>query len=589
MAESERPPTPAEPEQKKAPETVPDSTVVGLGDLLSWLYSKLGPLKNVKAKTITQVVSLLGVSSIGAAFALVDVQRARFLLTLALLSGVEVLLLVGAIWLIAHVQTDVHEVSSPKTIEQKAASQFRFMLGLVIVTWIIQYLLIGGHDAAMYLACRAETDAAKVPGCVREHIPLLGLCGDMANYLTSLAFLTVYVVLARRTAAPGDSPTMRTLLGAVAGLIGIALSIVAFVAGHHGINLDHVAWQPPAPTRLLPDLDTASDVYNGLYGGMTMALVFGRLESKYIGLRGSLAGLLFLYALIQPVYDHLATGGYMRMALLLTALLLKMLFLVICAWSLDEGRMAFYMGQVRYIQVHIGDMLKRYKTDWMITRAPIRGTVRKEAEEFVVGGSAVKVSLSLRNVDIAEWLVLGFECERAVIGDAFTALALDPKVVGRELPIRLTNNHVDLDLLIALQADEQKLKLASTSGTLTLPGLRLKVARTERGREAKVFLRDLTDADLKWKAPPALPELTRIGPSSQSARPPADNRAASPRLVNRPRSVRYPSAPLHSTAGGGAGVVERRWPRKVRMLYGVKLWMRRGRLSMTNVVHVRAD
>jgi hypothetical protein len=88
----------------------------------------------------------------------------------------------------------------------------------------------------------------------------------------------------------------------------------------------------------------------GFAGGVALALVVGRLESKLINTPILLIVALYFYAVIQGAMGSFRGAEDVKHTLLSLALPLKCLLLVCVAWFTDSGKLFSYMTDVRILQ-----------------------------------------------------------------------------------------------------------------------------------------------------------------------------------------------------------------------------------------------
>ena len=86
---------------------------------------------------------------------------------------------------------------------------------------------------------------------------------------------------------------------------------------------------------------------SGFAQGTVLALLVGRLESRYIDPPTSVVALLYLYAAIQGAWPAFQTHESLMMVLTFTALVLKCLLFLFIAWLFESRVMLFYMTRMR--------------------------------------------------------------------------------------------------------------------------------------------------------------------------------------------------------------------------------------------------
>lgn len=86
---------------------------------------------------------------------------------------------------------------------------------------------------------------------------------------------------------------------------------------------------------------------SGFFGGVAMALYFGRLQSVFLGAPGWFVVLLFIYTLIQSLFFFLEEREELAVVLIDFALLMKCLLFLYMIWLFESGRLLFYLVRVR--------------------------------------------------------------------------------------------------------------------------------------------------------------------------------------------------------------------------------------------------
>ena len=88
---------------------------------------------------------------------------------------------------------------------------------------------------------------------------------------------------------------------------------------------------------------------SGVAGAIAMALLVGRLQSKFLGPRLWLIVALYYYTAIQPLFLYLEKNDIWAVVLIDFALILKCLLYLYTAWLLQSGDLLFYFARVRRI------------------------------------------------------------------------------------------------------------------------------------------------------------------------------------------------------------------------------------------------
>jgi hypothetical protein len=88
---------------------------------------------------------------------------------------------------------------------------------------------------------------------------------------------------------------------------------------------------------------------SGFAGGVALAMLVGRLDSKFLNAPVRVLALLYLYAVIQSVWAVFEDWPRLALILTRTALLLKGLLFGLCAWLMETGKPYEYMVALRVV------------------------------------------------------------------------------------------------------------------------------------------------------------------------------------------------------------------------------------------------
>jgi DNA-binding winged helix-turn-helix (wHTH) protein len=104
---------------------------------------------------------------------------------------------------------------------------------------------------------------------------------------------------------------------------------------------------------------------SGIFGGIAMALYFGRLQSKFLGPRSWLLISLYSYTAIQSLFVFLEERRTAAVVLIDCAMILKCLLFLYVTWLFRSGRLLFYFVRVRHTYHNV-------KPEWRIFRNIIK-------------------------------------------------------------------------------------------------------------------------------------------------------------------------------------------------------------------------
>lgn len=92
------------------------------------------------------------------------------------------------------------------------------------------------------------------------------------------------------------------------------------------------------------------DLFTGIVAGVFMALLVGRLQSKFFGTRPWLLIFLYSYTALQPLYFYLTANGVSDIwiiSLIDLYLILKCLLYLYIAWLFESTRLSFYLVEIK--------------------------------------------------------------------------------------------------------------------------------------------------------------------------------------------------------------------------------------------------
>lgn len=100
---------------------------------------------------------------------------------------------------------------------------------------------------------------------------------------------------------------------------------------------------------------------SGIAGAIAMALLVGRLQSKFLGPRLWLLIALYSYTAIQPLFLYLEKNDIWAVVLINFALILKCLLYLYTAWLFQSGDLLFYFARVRRIYRTVPEQRKAFR------------------------------------------------------------------------------------------------------------------------------------------------------------------------------------------------------------------------------------
>ena len=101
---------------------------------------------------------------------------------------------------------------------------------------------------------------------------------------------------------------------------------------------------------------------SGIAGAIAMALLVGRLQSKFLGPRLWLLIALYSYTAIQPLFLYLEKNDIWAVVLIDFALILKCLLYLYTAWLFQSGDLLFYFARVRRIYRTVPEQRRAFRT-----------------------------------------------------------------------------------------------------------------------------------------------------------------------------------------------------------------------------------
>ncbi len=243
---------------------------------------------------------------------------------------------------------------------RKALKQYSNYWRWLLISWLSLYVFLAvigfkGLDLSALIA-NAET-----------HTQLLGIRLSLFNTLlnnwnTAMLFLCFYVLNKQMK----DEPQKRNLVDTPFIGFGFFLLIVLTTAFEF-MSVANIS------KSLIPK---GASLVSGIAGAIAMALLVGRLQSKFLGPRLWLLIALYSYTAIQPLFLYLEKNDIWAVALIDFALVLKCLLYLYTAWLFQSGDLLFYFARVRRIYRTVASQRKAFRKLLDQGYEPARDTLR---------------------------------------------------------------------------------------------------------------------------------------------------------------------------------------------------------------------
>jgi transcriptional regulator with XRE-family HTH domain len=214
-------------------------------------------------------------------------------------------------------------------VAAKAAQDFRRYWGAVWVCWLFLYFTL-----TMTTAWGFFPDHLPLPvGWARWAFVLLNF---LQNSATVLLFLC-YEVVARPTIEDDLSRKQVLPTEAWFAVVAVAVLTEAVVVG-----------------RGLPwELQQWFGWLSGFGQGTALALLVGRLDSKYVNPSAITIGLFYLYAVIQGAWPVFRNHYELMLILTFVALVLKCLLFLFLSWMFESNLILFYLARMRTLDLDV--------------------------------------------------------------------------------------------------------------------------------------------------------------------------------------------------------------------------------------------
>jgi len=226
-------------------------------------------------------------------------------------------------------------IPKPKTetsVSRRAATaieQFVEAWERLWLCWVLLYLVWTAKEAVAIMFGAAAADS-----------PYWRFGLNLANNLQTMIFVVVYLVIAKSTVDPARAVSKLPWNRGFAILACVTmLDFVATLA----VTLTGVqeAFRP-----LVHFASTGMLWACGMASGAALALVVGRLDSKFTNPPTWSVVLLYLYALIQVPWVQFADNELVETVMVSAALVLKCLLFLVVAWMLQSGVLFFYLDRL---------------------------------------------------------------------------------------------------------------------------------------------------------------------------------------------------------------------------------------------------
>lgn len=219
--------------------------------------------------------------------------------------------------------------ASPLRQAAAAAVDFRRFWGAVWTFWLFLYLALGAASLLGLLPIVDDT-----PGLA---VRWLSVALNLIQNGATVMLLLGYEVLARPTV---EADLSRKQVLPMEAWLAFALLLPLLEAGVLGWGL---AWQ----------LQQYFGWVSGFAQGTALALVVGRLDSKYLEPPALVIAALYAYAAIQGAWPAFQAHHELMLVLTFFALVLKCLLFLFVAWLFESHVLLFYLERVRQLDQNV--------------------------------------------------------------------------------------------------------------------------------------------------------------------------------------------------------------------------------------------
>lgn len=234
----------------------------------------------------------------------------------------------------------------------KAAEQFKTAWMVLWSSWVLIYLAFS--ILALLNIYLAFDESQLYP---------YGLAGlNLFNNIQTVALFMCYLVLARPTAVTvaKEPPGLPWLKGLIIAIIFFATEIICvLILSASDVKVDQVR-----------DL---FGLLSGLAAGLIMAMLVGRLDSKYLGIPTSIIVLLYFYVVLQVTWPTFFDGDEARYRdlILSLALAFKSIFFIVVHWLFERGILLYYLHRIADLHGEVQEDREEFLKTIGVVEAPV--------------------------------------------------------------------------------------------------------------------------------------------------------------------------------------------------------------------------
>lgn len=222
----------------------------------------------------------------------------------------------------------------------EAVHRFQIWIYALLITWLIFYIFRAVVDGAVL--------ASRSPNLFADQI------SSYVNLFSAFCFFALYLTTENvgNSHLLTDGRTVRIMVAI------IVVGIIQFLADARIIK-------DVFPVTI-DEVQVLAAILNGLIVGVAMALLIGRLDSRYIGLHKAIITTLYSYALIQPLFPYIFSRSpsglqlIMQYVFIAAALLMKVIFLSSLGRLINERTLNFYIRRMRWLDLHAEKIRQRH-------------------------------------------------------------------------------------------------------------------------------------------------------------------------------------------------------------------------------------